>query len=262
MIDEYETEVILAPTRPQMVDLMEDGLDLLAAHCGCTYTVKTKSQGNYEAVIDAGGGMYYQVLMTPQSDLQQERIQFDWGKMDGDTFVSAGSLNFIATTFWTDREYYATVISVNNGAGWILAFKLTQTNSYDTYLCMRGVKIQSSETSDIYVSGRIYSGDNERQMWPDNDYVNLPNGQSRVAAVDNFDNARYCVPDGKVMLYPSLITFSNKRHLGVPTIGDEPVYWMVKYTRITPWREYYVGGTKYVTLGHVSIKSLEREVET
>lgn len=255
MIDEYETETIINPTRPQMVDLMEDGLDLLAEHCGCTYTVKTKSQGNYEAVIDAGGGMYFRVVMTPQeANLNRENFRFDRGHISGGEFVSD---QYFDTSEITYNEHYASVISVNNGAAWIFCYNAS------TILCMCGVTIKSSITGDTYLSGSVYFAANERRMWPDtNDNVNLPSGTSRVYAIDNFDNARYCVPTDKVMLYPSLITFENKRHLGVPTIGDEPVYWMVRNTRITPWREYYVGGAKYVTLGHVSVKSLAREEET
>lgn len=267
MIDEYETETIINPTRPQMVDLMEDGLDLLAAHCGCTYTVKTKSQGNYEAVIDAGGGMYYRVLMAPAGDdveVGKESITFDRGYIEDGSFVSRSSVQQN-----NERRYpdgcYATVTRINEGAAWIYAFRYGYFESYvgyrDGYICMRSVDIKSSMTGDAYLSGKVYWSDNERQMWPDNDYVNLPDGQSRVAAVDNFDNAKYCVPSDKVMLYPSLMTFESKRHLGVPTIGDESVYWMVRNSRITSWREFYVGGVKYITLGHVSIKSLEREQE-
>lgn len=254
MIDVYETEPIINPTRPQMVEIMEDGLDLLVAHCGCTYTVKTKSQGNYEAVIDAGGGMYFRVLMTPQGEtLNWEKFRFDRGHISGGEFVSD---QYFETAESTSNEHYASVISVNNGAAWIFCYNTL------SILCMCGVTIKSSITGDTYLSGRVYFAANERRMWPDtDDNVNLPSGASRVYAIDNFDNARYCVPADKAMLYPSLITFANKCQLGVPTIGDEPVYWMVRNTRITPWREYYVGGAKYVTLGHVSFKSLEREEE-
>lgn len=271
MIDEYETDVILAPTRPQMVDLMEDGLDLLAEHCGCTYTVKTKSQGNYEAVIDAGGGMYFRVLMTPrESDINQEDIRFDWGYMNNGVFESRNYVSRVGSSIPETSEHYASLISVNNGAAWIFTYKYHWQSgiSYENgYICMRGVLIKSSETADEYRSGQVYySTENERQMWPNSgvgvgDNVNLPNGNTLVYAIDNFENARYCVPSGKAMLYPSLISFGAKRHLGIPTIGDEPVYWLVKNYRITPWREFYVGGTKYATLGHVAFRSLEREEE-
>ena len=265
MIDEYETDVILAPTRPEMVEIMEDGLDLLADHCGCTYTVKTKSQGNYEAIVDAGGGMYFRVLMEMnESNINHENIRFDWGYMDNGVFASRGYASQEVVTYDT-AEYYATIIRVNNGASWIFAYHFGYTAPgamWDGYLCMRAVDIKSSITSDVYRSGKVYmTGDNERQIWPDDDYVILPNGPSGVRAIDKFDNARYCVPAGKAMLYPSLISFDNIRHLGVPTIGDEPVYWLVKNYRITPWREFYVGGVKYVTLGHVAFRSLEREQE-
>lgn len=255
MIDVYETETIINPTRPQMVEIMEDGLDLLAEYCGCTYTVKTKSQGNYEAVIDAGGGMYFRVVMTPQEeDLNRENVRFDRGHISGGEFVSD---KFFSTLESVYNEHYASVISVNNGAAWIFCYN-TLSN-----LCMSAVTIKSSISGDAYLSGNVYFAANERRMWPDtDDNVNLPSGTSRVYAIDNFDNGRYCVPTDKAMLYPSLITFHDNCQLGVPTIGDEPVYWMVRNTRITPWREYYVGGTKYVTLGYVSIKSLEREDET
>ena len=268
MIDEYETETIISPTRPQMVDLMEDGLDLLVEHCGCTYTVKTKSQGNYEAVIDAGGGMYFRVLMAPDGDnveVGRESITFDWGYIEDGSFVSRGSSHYNNETQYPNGNY-AYVMRINEGSAWIFAFHVGWFVSYwgwtDGYVCMRSVGIKSSMTGDIYASGRVYAVDNERQIWPDGDYVNLPDGPSRVAAVDNFDNAKYCIPTDKIMLYPSLVTFESKRHLGVPTIGDEPVYWMVRNSRITSWREFYVGGVKYVTLGHVSFKSLEREEET
>lgn len=266
MIDEYETDVILAPTRPEMVEIMEDGLDLLSEHCGCTYTVKTKSQGNYEAVIDAGGGMFFRVLMTMKEDLNQEDIRFEWGYMRNGDFVLRDYVSQIGSSVPETSEHYASVISVNNGAAWIFTYKYhyqSGTSYEDGYICMRGVLIKSSETADEYRSGRVYSSTaNERQMWPNGDYVNPPNGACQVRAIDNFDNARYCVPADKAMLYPSLISFDNKRHLGVPTVGDEPVYWLVKNYRITPWREFYVGGTKYVTLGHVVFRSLEREEET
>ena len=272
MIDEYETEVILAPTRPQMVDLMEDGLDLLSEHCGCTYTVKTKSQGNYEAVIDAGGGMYFRVRMVPsESDINQETIYFEWGYMESGVFVSRYSTSRTGSSVPETSEHYASVISVNNGAAWIFTYKYHYQSgiSYeDGYICMRSVLIKSGETADEYRSGRVYfSTANERQMWPDyanaymGDYVNPPNGACQVRAIDNFDNARYCVPADKAMLYPSMISFDNKRHLGVPTIGDEPVYWLVRNTRVPSWREFYVGGVRYVTLGHVAFRSLEREQE-
>ncbi len=270
MIDEYETDVILAPTRPQMVDLMEDGLDLLAAHTNCTYTVKTKSQGNYEAVVDAGGGMYFQVVMTPdENSLSREMISFSRGHMSAGEFVGDYSWGYMA---WIS-ESYASVINVNNGAAWIFCFFCSYGGPPSEYgaMCFRSVKIKSSITGDTYCSGRPYWSSNERQIWPDygnasGDYVYLPNGASMVYAIDNFDNARYCIPADdvdikKAMLYPNLITFANKRHLGIPTIGDEPVYWLVREYRITPWREFYVGGTKYVTLGHVAFRSLEREQE-
>lgn len=271
MIDEYETDVILAPTRPEMVEIMEDGLDLLAEHCGCTYTVKTKSQGNYEAIIDAGGGMYFRVLMEMnESDINQEKIQFDWGYMKNGDFESRHSEAKAGSSIPETSEHYASVISVNNGTAWVFTYRYHTQQGFsneDGYICMRSVLIKSGETADEYRSGRVYTSTaNERQMWPDytnafmGDYVNLPNGTCQVYAIDNFDNSLYCVPADKAMLYPNLITFGNKRHLGIPTIGDEPVYWLVNY-RLTPWREFYVGGVKYVTLGHAVFRSLEREQE-
>ena len=206
-----------------------------------------------------------------ESDITEEVIRFDWGYMNNGVFESRNYVSQVGSSVPETSEHYASVISVNNGAAWIFTYKyhFQQGISHeDGYICMRSVLIKSGDTADEYRSGQVYrSTENERQMWPNSgvgvgDNVNIPKGNTLVYAIDNFDNARYCVPDGKVMLYPSLISFGEKRHLGVPTIGDEAVYWMVKYTRITPWREYYVGGTKYVTLGHVSFKSLEREEET
>ena len=72
-------------------------------------------------------------------------------------------------------------------------------------------------------------------------------------------NARYNIPDGKLMLFPSLLFFAvAENNFGVPTIGGQLPYYMAvpNGVSLTPFTEFYCNGGRYVSLGNVAIRSV------
>lgn len=249
----YETNVYVSPDPSTQMDIVDMGLAYLTAHTSATVS-SPSSQYAYDRIINAGGGLYFRIQIgstTAPASVWISRGRIVNGEWVQDTNIYQSNLG--PGPF----SGYAVLININGGDAWDLGLYLVRGSSHggaQMEVHIRCVMIKSSLNSNVYYAGCIYEGDPVTCRFPDS---------QEAVIVNNVPVRPYClrnsyiaknVPAGKLLLYPSLLSLSVPCLLGVPTIGNQKIYY--PSTQMDTYMERVVGGSTFISLGNVSIRSV------
>lgn len=259
MINYYYSPSYLDATLAQMISSLKDGVLLLTTQTDTEiYQVVTDTVGEeYEVILNAGNGVYFDIRIASGV------LSVSYGKVSEGVYTAnrtSGTDSTHTLTHSTSQPFYCELVVINGGDAWEFKIVCVATGWYSP-LCvhMRTAILESSLSSDVMRSAYTYNttGDTYTTSFPGDDRVYMESGYALldVSGVSS-SIAERNTPDGKVMLFPALLGPRVGNSLGVPTIGSKIAYSMLGHGMpISPFTEFVVGGSRFVSLGSVAIRS-------
>lgn len=258
MINYYYSPSYLDATLAQMISSLKDGILLLTTQTDTEiYQVVTDTTTEYEVTLNAGNGVYFDIRIASGV------LSVSYGKVSEGVYTADGTSGTDSNhplTHSTSQPFYCELVVINGGDAWEFKIVCVATAWYSP-LCvhMRTAILESSLSSDVMRSAYTYNtiGDTNTNSFPDYDKVYMESGyvQLDASGVSSSIGERN-TPDGKVMLFPALLGPRVGNSLGVPTIGSKIAYSMLgRGMPISPFTEFVVGGSRFVSLGSVAIRS-------
>lgn len=261
MINYYYSPSYLNPTLSQMISSVKDGVQLLTTQTDTViYQVVTDTVGEeYEVILNAGNGVFFDIHIASGS------LSVSFGKVSEGVYtaVETSSTDSTHTLTHTNNPFYCELAVVNGGDMWeFMVVCSVAVRPYPAQFNMRSAPLESSLSSDVMRSACVYddysiSGSIVFHSYPGTDKVYMESGYVvlDVSGVSSSIGERN-TPDGKVMLFPALLGPRVGNSLGVPTIGSKIAYSMLgRGMPISPFTEFVVGGSRFVSLGSVAIRS-------
>ena len=258
MINYYYSPSYLDPTLAQMISSVKDGVQLLITQTETEiYQVVTDTVGEeYEVILNAGNGVFFDIHIASGS------LSVSFGKVSEGVYtaVETSGTDSTHTLTHTNNPFYCELAVINGGDMWEFRVICSVVGmGYPTQYNIRSTLLESSLSSDVMrIAGTYYnSGSGTFNSFPFTDKAYMESGyvQLDVSGVSSTIAERN-TPDGKVILFPALIGPRVGNSLGVPTIGSKIAYSMLgRGMPISIYREFVVGGSRFVSLGSVAIRS-------
>ena len=258
MINYYYSPSYLDPTLAQMISSVKDGVQLLITQTDTEiYQVVADTVGEeYEVILNAGNGVYFDIHIA--SGL----MSVSFGKVSEGVYtaVYTSSTYDSHTLTHTNNPFYCELAVINGGDMWEFRVICSVVGfTYPTQYNIRSTLLESSLSSDVMrIAGTYYnSGSGTFNSFPYNDWAYMESGYVMLDASGVSSTiAERNTPDGKVILFPALLGPRVGNSLGVPTIGSKIAYSMLgRGMPISTYTEFVVGGSRFVSLGSVAIRS-------
>jgi len=258
MINYYYSPSYLDPTLSQMISSVKDGVQLLITQTDTEiYQVVTDTVGEeYEVVLNAGNGVYFDVHIA--SGL----LSVSFGKVSEGVYtaVETSSTDSTHTLTHTNNPFYCELAVINGGDMWDFRVLCSVVGfGYPATYTIRSTLLESSLSSDVMrIAGTYFSaGSSSFTSFPYNDKAYMESGYVLVDTSGVSSTiAERNTPDGKVILFPALIGPRVGNSLGVPTVGSKIAYSMLgRGMPISTYTEFVVGGSRFVSLGSIAIRS-------
>ena len=258
MINYYYSTSYLDPTLSQMISSVKDGVQLLTTQTDTViYQVVTDTVGEeYEVILNAGNGVFFDIHIASGS------LSVSFGKVSEGVYtaVETSGTDSTHTLTHTNDPFYCELAVINGGDLWEFMVVCSVVGwTYPNQFNIRSAPLESSLSSDVMRSACAYrfAGSASFKSYPYTDKVYMESGYVvlDVSGVSSSIGERN-TPDGKVMLFPALLGPRVGNSLGVPTIGSKIAYSMLGHGMpISPLTEFVVGGSRFISLGSVAIRS-------
>lgn len=242
-------------TIAQMIYTFHQGLELLARNTPATVTYKTATTAELEAIVWAGGQMYFQVLSEYDDNLGHQFLRVRRGILDGGEFVTKASVleDYLGGNY---APFYPELILINGGDVWDLAFHCSRqyyniVNAVELH--MRSAHLKSGIGGEPYYTGGVYSGPPSDKPFPDYDAVGVQYDNNGIQH-SKFSYGNNNVPYGSALAFPAMIGLGANYPVGVPTINSRVIYDLYG-TSIPAYTEFSIGTAAFVSLGGVAIRS-------
>ena len=256
MVNIYTSELYIDPTLSQMIASIKDGISILTAQTDTEVSqVITDTTTEYEVLLSAGNGVYFDVHIA------SGYLSVSYGAISEGAYVAWETSEDTSLGHQASMPFYCKLGVINGSDLWdfMIVFAHSGVNkSYQTGI--RSTTLESSLPEiDTLRCARTYwyGGSTSFNSFPHLDKAYLDNAYvtvraSGVSATEGANN----VPDGKLMLFPALLSLAVACPLGVPTIGSKIAYSMIGGRLTIPaFTEFVVGGSRFVSLGSVAIRS-------
>lgn len=258
MINYYYSPSYLNPTLSQMISSVKDGVQLLITQTDTEiYQVVTDTVGEeYEVILNAGNGVYFDIHIASGV------LSLSYGRVSEGVYtaVETSSTDSSHTLTHENQPFYCELVVINGGDLWEFMIACSVVGwTYPVQFNMRSAIIESGLSSDILRSALTYysAGSATFRSFPNSDRLYMESGYAFLnvsGAATNMGERN--TPEGKVMLFPALLGPNVVNSLGVPTIGSKIAYSMLgRGMPISAFREFVVGGSRFVSLGNVAIRS-------
>lgn len=254
MITVFRGTEFVSATIAQMIYTFHQGLEMLARNTGATVTFKTATTAELEAIVWAGGQMYFQVLSEYDDNLGHQFLRVSRGILDGGEFVSKA--NVIEDYLGGGYEFYPELILINGGDVWDLAFHCSRQfyqQGSDVELHMRSAHLKSSIGGEPYYTGGVFTGPPSGKPFPDYDAVGVQSDNLSILHTKHSYGGKN-VPEQRAMAFPALLGFGVELELGAPTINSRVVYDLYG-TSVPAYTEFSIGTAAFISLGGVAIRS-------
>lgn len=254
MITVFRGTEFVSATIAQMIYTFHQGLEMLARNTGATVTYITATTAELDAIVWAGGAMYFRVVSDYDDQTwNQQTIHVYRGIMSDGQFESKASVGI--PNLGGGEPFYPELILINNGDVWDLALHCSENYVGQTYAReyhLRSAHLKAS-TGEPYYTGGVYSGPPSGKPFPDNDtagvqYDNLSIQHSKFSYGNNN------IPYGSALAFPALIGLGANYPVGVPTINSRVIYDLYG-TSIPAYTEFSIGTAAFISLGGVAIRS-------
>lgn len=258
MINFYYSPSYLDPTLAQMISSVKDGVQLLITQTDTEiYQVVTDTVGEeYEVVLNAGNGVFFDIHIASGV------LSVSFGKVSEGVYtaVETSSTYDSHTLTHTNNPFYCELAVINGGDMWEFMVVCSVVGfTYPTQYSIRSTLLESSLSSDtMRIAGTYYnSGASGFSSFPFTDKAYMESGYVQLDVSGASSSiAERNTPDGKIILFPALLGPRVGNSLGVPTIGSKIVYSMLgRGMPISAFTEFVVGGSRFVSLGSVAIRS-------
>lgn len=254
MITVFRGTEYVSATIGQMIFTFHQGLEILARNTGATVTFKTATTAELEAIVWAGGQMYFQVLSEYSDNLDHQFLRVSRGILDDGEFVEKASV--LEDYLGGSNSFYPELILINGGDVWDLGFHVSRQyyqTGYQREYHMRSAHLKSSIGGEPYYTGGVFSGPPSDNSFPNNDAVGVQSDNLSIQH-SKFSYGNYNVPEQRAMAFPALLGFGVERELGAPTINSRVVYDLYG-TSVPAYTEFSIGTAAFISLGGVAIRS-------
>lgn len=234
------------------VSTMREIVGILVAHTPASlYRVDQDDADGFNAIVFVGGDRYARMSAVYSSD--STSIDISAGYMDGDTYVPTASAS--KTGISRAGAFANSVVVINGGDMWELIYYCPT----DTVRVRATKLISSLDGQTTWACGVAFWSEGSYPPFPTGGTLDMVviGGGGYIPTYPTSTFARYSVPSDKLLLFPSNLRLSANNTLGVPTIGGQRTYLMSGEETIPlpAYTEFRINAWRYVSLGHVAIRS-------
>ena len=239
---------------------LREVVGLLVRHAPVTIdTIITDTDDEYAVLLNVGSGRY--AKLRAAKDGTSGIVEFSTG------YKNAGYVALRGNTYTYGDVQTADIPTrisiVNSGDVWELDYGVyyrqnTPPVNYQLEHMLRGSKIVSSiDGSEIWSSGIGYSDKDyplvDSLMFRYEDY----DPQEYMLSCSDPDTAHNNVGEGKLLLFPSLLSAPGPFQTGAAMIGNQSTYFMsCRPTDPIPrYEEFVLNRQRFVSLGRLAIRS-------